>query len=200
MNTVCDTKIHVHVPSLQYRTANAIRDFEYMNQLEILPDSARSDSRIFLQVAFPDLGNRPSFPFNTTYRTLSRNVVLKGDVVREFLRKYLFRRLSWSPSERKANRVGYNKGDRPKTYSPFLDALARFIIAAGGGASLIIPMLIMSFDASRTKSLITVSVAVVLFALSLSLGFATDNKDTLTTTATYAAVLVVFVGTSGTGP
>jgi hypothetical protein len=49
-------------------------------------------------------------------------------------------------------------------------------------------MLITSFDASRAKSLITISMAVVLFALSLSLGFGTDNKDTLTATATYAAV------------
>lgn len=120
--------------------------------------------------------------------------------MRETLRKHLFRRLSWSSSERKANKVSYNKGTPPETYSPFVDGLARFIIAVGGGASLIVPMLIMSFDASKTKSLVTVSVAVVLFALSLNLGFDTDNKDTLTATATYAAVLVVFVGTSGSGP
>lgn len=169
-----------------------------MNQLAIVPASA--NNRILLQVAFPDLGKRPPFPFNTTYRTTSRNVIVKGDIVREILRKYLFRRLAWSPSELELNRLGYNLGEAPKTYSPFLDKLARFIIAVCGGASLIVPMLIMSFDPSRTKSLITVSVAVVLFALSLSLGFATENKDTLTTTATYAAVLVVFVGTSGTGP
>ncbi len=160
----------------------------------------RLDTRIFLQVAFPELGKRPLEPFNTTYRTLNRKIALNGDVVREILRRYLTRRLSWSPSERKANKVGYHKGGRPKTYSPFLDALARFIIAVGGGLSLIVPMLVMSFDASRTKSLVTVSVAVVLFALLLSLGFDTDNKDTLTATATYAAVLVVFVGTSSTGP
>lgn len=167
-----------------------------MNKLAVLPDSARNDSRIFLQVAFPDVGNRPSFPFNTTYRTLDREFILKGDVVREILRRHLLRRLSWSPSERKGNKVGYNKGEPPTTYSPFVDALARFIIAVGGGASLIVPMLIMSFDDSRMKGLITVSVAVVLFALSLSLGFQTDNKDTLIATTTYAAVLVVFVGTS----
>ena len=187
-------------PRLTNLKAKAIRDFEYMNQLTILPDMARLDSRIFLHVAFPELANRLSEPFNTTYRTLNRKIALNGDVVREILRRYLTRRLSWSPSERKANKVGYHKGERPKTYSPFLDALARFIIAVGGGLSLIVPMLVMSFDASRTKSLVTVSVAVVLFALLLSLGFDTDNKDTLMATATYAAVLVVFVGTSSTGP
>ena len=59
-------------------------------------------------------------------------------------------------------------------------------------------MLAMSFNPSTTKSLVVVSAAVVLFALLMSLSFHTDNKDTLTATATYAAVLVVFVGTSGT--
>ena len=60
-------------------------------------------------------------------------------------------------------------------------------------------MLIMSLPYSRTKSLVTTSVAVVLFALAVSLGFRIDNKDTMTATATYAAVLVVFVGASGSG-
>jgi hypothetical protein len=63
-------------------------------------------------------------------------------------------------------------------------------------------MLIMTFDQSRTKSLITTSVAVLLFAAFLALGIKASNQDTLAATATYAAVLVVFVGAStpsGTG-
>ncbi|KAK3346424.1 hypothetical protein B0T25DRAFT_551967 [Lasiosphaeria hispida] len=52
-------------------------------------------------------------------------------------------------------------------------------------------------------SLITTSVAVVLFSLALAFG-ATDSsgKDVLAATAAYTAVLVVFVGTSlaGGGP
>jgi hypothetical protein len=101
--------------------------------------------------------------------------------------------------ERRKNRVGYNPGQTPSLYSPFLDRLTRFIVAVGGGCALIVPMLVMSFEASRTKSLVTVSTAMVLFALAMSLAFQTDNKDTLTAPATYAAVLIVFVGTSGTG-
>ena len=60
-------------------------------------------------------------------------------------------------------------------------------------------MILMVLHPSLTKSLIVVSVAVVLFALVVGLVFETDNKDTITATATYAAVLVVFVGTSGGG-
>jgi hypothetical protein len=39
----------------------------------------------------------------------------------------------------------------------------------------------------------------VVFALVVGLVFETDNKDTIVATATYAAVLVVFVGNSGGG-
>jgi len=51
-------------------------------------------------------------------------------------------------------------------------------------------MLIMVFHASLKKSVITILVAVVLFALALSLIFQTNNRDTVIAIATYAAVLV----------
>ena len=57
-------------------------------------------------------------------------------------------------------------------------------------------MLIMSFHASKTKSLVTVSLAVLLFSFVLSIALKLQNNDVLAATAAYAAVLVVFVGTS----
>ena len=48
----------------------------------------------------------------------------------------------------------------------------------------------------RTKSLITVSLAVTLFAAMMSIAMRASNTETLVATATYAAVLIVFVGTS----
>jgi hypothetical protein len=172
-----------------------------MSQLQRLRDPATSlDNRILLENAFPTIAQRKGAPYDTNYLTLHHDVTRSTDAVREFLRKCLFRRLSWSAAERRANPTGYNRRKPPQIYSNFVDELARFIVAIGGGCSLIVPMLVMSFNASRNKSLITVSVAVVFFAMSMSLAFHTDNKDTLTATATYAAVLVVFVGTSGTGP
>ena len=64
-----------------------------------------------------------------------------------------------------------------------------------GGLALIVPMLIMTLRPSRTNSLVTVSVAVMLFAVFLAF-FANKSagKDVLTATAAYAAVLIVFVG------
>jgi len=68
-----------------------------------------------------------------------------------------------------------------------------------GGLALIGPMLIMTLHPSRNTSLITVSVATFLFALLLAL-LARDStgKDVLGATVAYAAVLVMFVGTSTT--
>lgn len=180
--------------------AVAIRDHEYLNSLPRIQDpQVILDRRILLGNAFPSISQRPGAPYDSACLTLRHNIARKEDGVREFLRKHLYRGLAWSSQERGAHRVKYNQGLPPEHYSEFLDGLARFLIAVGGGCSLVLPMIIMTFNPSVTKSLITVSVAVVLFALVMSLTFQTDNKDTLTATATYAAVLVVFVGTSGAG-
>ena len=49
----------------------------------------------------------------------------------------------------------------------------------------------------QTTSLVTTSVAIILFALTLAiLANDTSGKDILAATAAYAAVLVVFIGTS----
>ena len=73
----------------------------------------------------------------------------------------------------------------------------RIVMALFGGAAVIGPMLIMTLHPSRNTSLITVSLATFLFALLLAI-IANDSagKDVLGATAAYAAVLVVFVGTS----
>ena len=85
----------------------------------------------------------------------------------------------------------------PQNVSPFVDKMARFIIAFTGGAALVVPMLIMSLPSiDKTKSLVTVSLAVTLFATMISLAMRVGNTETLVATATYAAVLIVFVGTS----
>jgi hypothetical protein len=57
-------------------------------------------------------------------------------------------------------------------------------------------MLVMALGPSTEKSLVTVSAAVVLFAGVLTFGVRVTNVEALVSTATYAAVLVVFVGSS----
>ena len=70
----------------------------------------------------------------------------------------------------------------------------RFLAAIMGGFSVIIPMLIMAIHPSVVKTLVTASVAVLLFALGLAWQSSAQVETVLTATAAYAAVLVVFVG------
>ena len=88
------------------------------------------------------------------------------------------------------------KYKKPEEINPFVDTLARFIVAITGGLSLVVPMLVMRLGESLPKSLTTVSVAVLLFSTLTALMFKATNVEILAATATYAAVLVVFVGTS----
>ena len=73
----------------------------------------------------------------------------------------------------------------------------RIWMGALGGVAVIGPMLLMSLHRTLTTSLVTSSVATVLFTLVLALG-ARDLKgqEVLGAVAAYAAVLVVFIGTS----
>ena len=70
----------------------------------------------------------------------------------------------------------------------------RLIAAVFGGLSLIVPMLIMAIRPSQVKTLVTSSVAVLLFAVGLAWKSTAKIETLLATTAAYAAVMVVFVG------
>lgn len=70
----------------------------------------------------------------------------------------------------------------------------RLIAAVFGGLSLIVPMLIMAIHPSHVKTLVTSSVAVLLFAVGLAWKSTAKIETLLATTAAYAAVMVVFVG------
>ena len=70
----------------------------------------------------------------------------------------------------------------------------RLIAAVFGGLSLIVPMLIMAIRPAQVKTLVTSSVAVLLFAVGLAWKSTAKIETLLATTAAYAAVMVVFVG------
>lgn len=123
----------------------------------------------------------------------------KIDSLRILLMKGLPVWMTYSRNERAARKREYSDGKPPKEVSHFVDRLCRFIIAAIGGLFLVGPMLIMAIRPSTAKSLITVSAFVFLFALVLTFGIRVTNIEGLVSTATYAAVLVVFVGSSTGG-
>jgi hypothetical protein len=58
----------------------------------------------------------------------------------------------------------------------------------------VVPMVIMVFDSSLTKSLVTVSVSTVLITALIAWNSNREPHELLGATAAYAAVLVIFVG------
>lgn len=82
----------------------------------------------------------------------------------------------------------------PTSISPAVERIARFIVAMVGALFILVPVIVMSIDQSKTKSLVTTSAAVLLFAVVCSVSLRTENDQTLGATAGYAAVLTVFVG------
>jgi len=183
-------------PDQPFILATAIRDFKYMSALSNVTGSQAADRRLDLVQAFPDISDLAGDPFQSRYCTLSAEIP-PSDPLRSYLAKSLPRNLTYTQAEMNRRTDEYLARRPPETVSPFVDKLARFVLAMIGGLSLVVPMLIMSLpEQHKTKSLITVSVAVVLFAAGMSLGIRAGNSETLAATATYAAVLVVFVGTS----
>lgn len=159
--------------------------------------SPASGRRRDISQAFPEIAELRGDPFNSRYCSLSSGPSISSDPIRDYLKALLPRHLTYTKTEMDVRIDEYLQGLPPETVSPFVDKLTRFIIAFTGGAALVIPMLIMSLPyRDRTKSLVTVSIAVTLFASMMSVGIRASNSETLVATATYAAVLVVFVGTS----
>ena len=119
------------------------------------------------------------------------------DPIRSWLLKVcpssLWTAVGMDPAQRDWHAVD---GGPPIDIPPFIDRLARFIVAMTGGLLLVVPMLIMRLHEDSKKSLVTTSVAVILFAGLVSIGFKASDAETSGITAAYAAVLVVFVGTS----
>lgn len=183
--------------SLLHQYANAIRDYAFFSGLQAITGSHAQEKRRDLTHAFPEIAGLPGDPFNSAYRRLPDQSLIPVDPLRKWLKARLPSRLTYTKREQLFRTDEYLKSEPPEQVSPFVDKLARFMVAFAGGLSLIGPMLIMRIGENLTKSLVTTSVAVVLFSGITSLVLRANNTDTVAATATYAAVLVVFVGTSG---
>jgi hypothetical protein len=176
--------------------ADAIRDFDYLQRLAECDKNEAIVCRNNLADAFDDIAMDEANPYHSEYRCLHPVSKHTGiDPLRDILRRRLPLSLAYSKEERNHQILKYYKAKIPPSHiSPFVDHLARFIIAFASGTWLIVPMLIMSLHKSLTTSLVTTSVAVVLLAVFLSFVIRTTNSETIFMTAAYAAVLVVFIG------
>jgi hypothetical protein len=181
--------------------ATAIRDYEFLRQHKTPGDIDAVGSRVRLMSYFLCKADYkdPVDPFGSEY-----SVVESGDPKFDLLRRFFMRRLpvqfTYSAVEKDERTKEYSEGRPPNQVSTAVDRLVRLISSLTGAVFVLLPMFVMSIGPSRTKSLVTVSVGVVVFACVLSLGIRVSTLQTLIATTTYAAVLVVFVGsTSGDG-
>ena len=69
------------------------------------------------------------------------------------------------------------------------------VLAVAAGASLLVPMIIMTFKTSRTPRLIVVSVATILFGMCFAL-VSNSKENILARTTAYAAIMVVYIGSA----
>jgi hypothetical protein len=163
-----------------------------------LPDVTLAKERYAdLNRAFLEIADLAGDPFHSRYCTSFSQLPIASDSLRVLLKRYMPRRFTYTKVERAQRTDEYLAGKSPLAISPTVDRSARFIVAFVGGAALIVPVLIMSFHATKANKLTTLSVAVLLFAIAMAVVFRATNAETLVAIATYAAVLVVFVGTSG---
>lgn len=180
--------------------ATAIRDYQELQNKKSLDKDAARERKFRLHRYFHHQPGTGIDPWESHYSYFQdehhHQQPTVFDPLRRALMEHLPRRLTFSQHERERREREYEEGQLPRELSKFVDVVARFVIAVTGGAAVVVPMIIMALGPSHVKTLVTVSVAVVVFSLFLSLGIRVSNVETLVSTATYAAVLVVFVGTN----
>lgn len=153
--------------------ASALESFETMTQRVVAPNN---DSPYINGVIFPELAelnSRRSYPLG--------------------LRKLAKGRHGLSEMKDTAEKALLESRQRKIWVQ---ETRLRFAMAIAGGLMLIVPVLIMMLVPSRTTSLVTVSIAVLIFSVLVAFTSTAKPQEVLAATAAYAAVLVVFVGTN----
>jgi VIT1/CCC1 family predicted Fe2+/Mn2+ transporter len=167
--------------------ATAMRDYEYMTSyLDCCSPAQSNEIREEISKLFPEM-------YEQELSSLRFYHLPQADDVTNDLNRSLIRILPF------LNRIKSDKISswaQPDSVSTWIRGITSTILAISGGALIIVPIIIMSFDTSRTKSLITISIAVLFFAFVLGAITRSKGSEIFIATATYAAVLVVFVGTS----
>ncbi|KAI0964735.1 hypothetical protein F4678DRAFT_386636 [Xylaria arbuscula] len=168
------------IDCLLQRYADAIRNFETLSQ-EVEFDKRITYDFLGGNREFKVVG-RTKTPVWYVPRWLEKSPFQYGTLPRYPIGPLGFRELD------KGLRLEKNLLERIKS---------RFHMALFGGVALIAPVILMTIRPTVVVDLVTVSVSTTLFSLALVI-LASDmsGKDVLTATASYAAVMVVFLGTS----
>jgi len=171
-----------------------MRDLEYINE-HLIGISEDAYNNITDRISDNNLTHESPKYQNWLYS--SPHTRSFGNRLQAFLQVHLPTWLSWSNSEKKSQPAYYAKGKLPTKISVAVSVLAGLMVALASAVVIIVPIVVMSFGGSREKSLVVTSVAVVAFGFVMAAVVKASSESVFIATATYAAVLVVFVGVSG---
>lgn len=76
------------------------------------------------------------------------------------------------------------------------DIMERFLFACVAGASLVFPLIILSYQERLHTMLLTISLCIIVFAIVLFLAAPASNQAVMGTAVAYVAVLSVYMSTS----
>ena len=130
-----------------------------------------------------------------------------GDLIRRSLRKYLrafwfFIRFRGQLAHQKkgsyssATELESNLKRSYQSTSRIADIVTRFLVALIAGTFTVVPLVILSHQATSEAHLVTISVSIILFSLLVSFVTEATNEEMMVACAAYAAVLSVFFSNS----
>lgn len=172
----CMKPIRFESPKADYRIGRLIKNLEIMLNYPHL--KARKHSDYKLDDSDPDLRLGPERYVEKPYKGYG------------FSNDYLRQWMAAIPGP-----LGQHFEREESSSINFTRKFQQLILAFAAGASLLVPMIIMTFQTSRTARLIVVSVATILFGMCFALA-SNSKENILGGTAAYAAVMVVYIGTA----
>lgn len=162
--------------SLKCQLVQALRDLKYMLEA---PSQHEAVSKHLIDLLYIDDEKDPAIMIDAGFTTRRK---LQLDLISDY-----------------TGYGGFNFS-REKEQQKSKEFFSRFKMALFGGSSLIVPMLIMRLHPTLLTELVTASIFI--FAVAIILAWYmqdAEKRDILAATGTYAAVLVVFVGTTSQG-
>ena len=197
LNLSTSTRFEHSSLTMEFKLADLVRDFEYITQLDkpSFEHLVEENTEISARSRFPEYDGLPHLGDKL------KRVLTVRPMSAKTLVMHINRALpSWftsTASERAKRKDGYTSARPPLVPSIAVRAVAAAITTLAGGAFIILPMVFMCFSPSLKKSLVTVSVSVLAFGFTIDTFIARVSSETFIATATYSAVLIVFVAATG---
>ena len=124
------------------------------------------------------------------------------DPIRHGIQKALRRFRYWRICSRARTDEETGRNSRPPQYSMAVsyqntallaDILSRILVSLMAGVFMVLPLIMVSYQTTQKIRLITVSIWIIGFSLSVSATLRASNLVTVAAVAAYAAVLSVFI-------